>query len=298
MPHSTETIIVAELRYLKVGEHRMAAYPFNEDTSGIPLVFIHGITSSPNFWRFGQTEYIRQHRRWYSLTLPGHNPAVFPAGFYKGALTGEMIAQVTANAIEQLTGGQPAIVAGHSTGGFAALAVAATRPELVAGVISISGFAKGYWTGALRVLQLFARYRAEALFRANFRLLNTSSQVYWQALRVYAADVRALYSDPALVQVLPHLFADAQKLSIDSMLAYFRHMPDIDITSWLSRIHVPTLVVAGDRDPIVPHNQAGIIANQIPNSELQLLRGCGHVPMSERRDEYHALITDWVKQYA
>jgi pimeloyl-ACP methyl ester carboxylesterase len=291
---------MAETRYLKVGEHRMAALSFNEALSGTPLVFLHGITSSPAFWVFGQTSYVKECRRWYSLSLPGHYPAAFPNGFHKAALTAELIADVTAAAIRQLTEGEPAIIAGHSTGAFAALAVAARAPELATGVISVSGFARGYWTGALRLLQVFARHGGvigETLFKANFQFLRASPQGFWQAMRLYAADANALYSDPALPSTMQLLYDDLQGLSPDAMLAYFRCMPDIDISAWLPAITAQTLVITGDRDPIVQPEQSRKIARLIPNSQLHLLKGAGHVPMAERREEYHRLITAWLQVF-
>lgn len=51
---------------------------------------------------------------------------------------------------------------------------------------------------------------------------------------------------------------------------------------WLHRIHQPTLVISGDRDPIVPPVNARILARRIPNAELDLVHGAGHLFLAEQ----------------
>jgi pimeloyl-ACP methyl ester carboxylesterase len=72
-------------------------------------------------------------------------------------------------------------------------------------------------------------------------------------------------------------------------------MPGIDITDWLPKISAPTLVIAGTKDPIVPPAQAELIAKHVPNSQLVMLEGSGHVPMFERPEEYIQAVTRWLE---
>jgi poly(3-hydroxyalkanoate) depolymerase len=46
---------------------------------------------------------------------------------------------------------------------------------------------------------------------------------------------------------------------------------------WLSRLAMPTLVVQGDADPLVATVNARWLARRIPNAELHLVRGGGHL---------------------
>ncbi len=48
---------------------------------------------------------------------------------------------------------------------------------------------------------------------------------------------------------------------------------------WLHLLKQPTLVLAGDEDPIVPPINAKILANQIPHSSLHIFKGGGHLFM-------------------
>jgi 3-oxoadipate enol-lactonase len=58
-----------------------------------------------------------------------------------------------------------------------------------------------------------------------------------------------------------------------------------DARSWLPQLRVPTLVIAGSADPVVPLAHARACAEAIPGAELLVVDGGGHVPTVERRPE-------------
>lgn len=55
-----------------------------------------------------------------------------------------------------------------------------------------------------------------------------------------------------------------------------------DVTADLKRVAQPTLVLHGEIDRIVPLESARTLAATLPDSELQILDGCGHVPTLSR----------------
>ena len=285
-------------RELHIAGHKIAVLPFNRDKGGTPAVFFHGVLSSIGYWSAGQTPIYRDRFRWYSVSLPGHYPATLPPGYRREELTAQSIAQVLAGAVRELVGERPVILAGVSAGGFAALAVAAHAPEIARGVICISGFAQGRWTGVLGRMQRLARGGSlgRLLFKANLRLLTASRGIFRQGLAMYAADPDALYADPDLEPTLDLLYPDVRRMDPRAMWAYFYQMPDVDIRDILPRIQAPVLVLAGDSDPIVPTAQAQLIAQTVPNADLVLIKGAGHVLGAERPEAYHRAITEWTQR--
>lgn len=283
---------------IPVGNHTMSALLYNRDKSGVPVVFIHGITSSIYFWEHGQTPYVRDNLQWYALSLPGHYPAAFPADVGPADLTAERVTEITAQALKKLVGDRPAVIIGHSTGGFMALSLAAHYPEQVAAVASISGFSQGTWTGALGVYQRLARWGAigEVLFKRGFSLIGLNRWVFRQALRAYAVDIPALYAAPTLEGTLDNIFPPAQQLDLDAMRIWFQQAPHIDIKQKLDRIDVPVLLIVGDQDPIVPPAQTHDAHARIAGSECVVFEGCGHLPMAERADAYNAALTEWLQR--
>jgi poly(3-hydroxyoctanoate) depolymerase len=63
---------------------------------------------------------------------------------------------------------------------------------------------------------------------------------------------------------------------------------------WLGRIATPTLVLAGDRDPIVPSRNARLLARRIRGARLELVHGAGHLLLLDRPQHCAALIADFL----
>ena len=63
---------------------------------------------------------------------------------------------------------------------------------------------------------------------------------------------------------------------------------------WLGRIAAPTLVLAGDRDPIVPARNARILARRIPSARLELVHGAGHLLLLDQAEHCAALIAAFI----
>ena len=289
---------MTSLKEINVNGHKLVAAEFNTNINSIPIIFIHGITASINYWEPLQVPIIKDKYHWYSLSLPGHYPATFPSGFKKEDMTAEMVSQILMEAIKELVGDQSFILAGHSTGGFAALQIAANFPENIAGIICISGFARGKWTGTLGLQQFFARAGmvGRAIFRINIKILAASRFVYNIAAGFYTKDRKAFYSYPGFESILDIVHRDTKELNPVSLIPYFNRLPDIDISNALPKISAPTLVLAGKNDPVMPHDQPPLIAEKMPNSQLSLIQGCGHLPMFERPDEYNRIITEWIEK--
>jgi poly(3-hydroxyoctanoate) depolymerase len=65
---------------------------------------------------------------------------------------------------------------------------------------------------------------------------------------------------------------------------------------WLRTLHQPTLVLAGDDDPIVPVVNARILARLIPDAQLHVLRRAGHLVLLERPAEAARLVAAFLAE--
>ncbi len=63
---------------------------------------------------------------------------------------------------------------------------------------------------------------------------------------------------------------------------------------WLGRIATPTLVLAGDRDPIVPPRNARILARRIPAAQLELVEGAGHLLLFDQAEHCAAVVAGFL----
>jgi poly(3-hydroxyalkanoate) depolymerase len=64
---------------------------------------------------------------------------------------------------------------------------------------------------------------------------------------------------------------------------------------WLCRLRQPTLVLAGDDDPIVPLLNGWLLNRFIPDARLHVVAGGGHLFLLERPDEIAAIVTGFLR---
>lgn len=66
----------------------------------------------------------------------------------------------------------------------------------------------------------------------------------------------------------------------------------------LGDVRMPTLVVTGDNDRIVPTKQSVLLASKLPNARLVVIPNCGHVPQEECPDAFLEAMNDFVLSIA
>lgn len=68
------------------------------------------------------------------------------------------------------------------------------------------------------------------------------------------------------------------------------------VSANLAAIVIPTLVIHGTADAIVPTDTARRIASEIKNAELHIIEGAGHVPTVTRPDVVTDIIEHWLER--
>jgi pimeloyl-ACP methyl ester carboxylesterase len=63
----------------------------------------------------------------------------------------------------------------------------------------------------------------------------------------------------------------------------------------LARVTMPTLVVAGDRDDVVPLSESIALYRALPHAQLAVLPGIGHGAPTRGAAQFNALVMDVVK---
>lgn len=67
---------------------------------------------------------------------------------------------------------------------------------------------------------------------------------------------------------------------------------------WLHRIDVPTQIVWGEEDKVLPLAYGVALKDRIPGATLKTIAACGHLPQSERPDEFVAAISEFIRRTA
>jgi pimeloyl-ACP methyl ester carboxylesterase len=168
------------------------------------------------------------------------------------------------------------IVVGHSLGGAVAIEHALEAPPRLKGIVLLA-------TGArLRVhpmiLQLFEQVKA------------SGQKIPPLPPGLYEQD-----ADPALVEKASK---DRELTPIDTGGADWRAADSFDRMSDLGDVRVPALIVAGTNDALTPAKYAEFMHTQLPNSELHVMEGAGHMLVMERVAEVAGWIAGFVERLA
>jgi pimeloyl-ACP methyl ester carboxylesterase len=79
--------------------------------------------------------------------------------------------------------------------------------------------------------------------------------------------------------------------AVKSMKAFSR----TDLSGKLSRIHVPALVVIGDKDRSSAAKQASVFVQELENVRLCVVKHAGHSPMCENPAAFNRLLVDFLR---
>lgn len=73
---------------------------------------------------------------------------------------------------------------------------------------------------------------------------------------------------------------------------------DPQLSKWLHRIDVPTFILWGDSDRIIPPQYADALHAAIAGSTVKILSQCGHIPTVEKPDEFVGAIAAFIEKVA
>lgn len=73
-------------------------------------------------------------------------------------------------------------------------------------------------------------------------------------------------------------------------LAWEPRLYDPHLHKWLHRIKVPTQIVWGEDDKVLPSGYAKELARLIPGARVDLIARCGHLPQTEKPQEFLRLL--------
>jgi pimeloyl-ACP methyl ester carboxylesterase len=90
---------------------------------------------------------------------------------------------------------------------------------------------------------------------------------------------------------------EARRLSPMELLRRLRDVLEADYLGALERLRVPTLVIHGARDAVVPLGYARDVARRIPGARLEVLREASHLPYMSHAQAFNAFTGDFLLQH-
>ncbi|MCC9193582.1 alpha/beta hydrolase [Arthrobacter sp. zg-Y916] len=234
--------------------------------------------------------------------LPAHRVIVpdLP-GFGQGAvLPGTHDAQAYADFVRESFGslglGPHTVLLGHSFGSIIAARLAAGSPELISELILVNPICEPALEGPKGITSKIAElyYLAAAKLPEGPGHALLTNPLIVRAMSVLMAKTRV----PGLRRWI-HAQHDAYFSAFASravVLEAFRSSISETVRDSAARLAMPVLLIAADRDDLgsVPAQQR--LASLIPDAELEIIEGAGHLVHYEAPDTAAALITDFLKR--
>jgi 3-oxoadipate enol-lactonase len=246
-----------------------------EAGNGPPVVLIHGLGWDSSLWFPTVAELAPAHRV-IAADTRGHGETDKPDGPYSITQFAEDWA-----ALLDLLGVRNAVVVGLSQGGMIAQALALTRPDLV---------------GSLVLAATSCRSHPDSRANMETRIVALAEAGPEAAARVAADSIFSRAWRETHAQEFARFLHWRCLAPVAPLTAAMRSVYGYDLSDELPRIAVPTLVVAGDADTLIPPVASQQIATLIPHAELQLLPGVGHIIPVEAPDAFSHLLRKFLQR--
>lgn len=234
---------------------------FYEDFGqGIPVMLVHG--------------YPLDHTCWYPVVEGLKNEARFILPDLRGfgqspeaneILTMRLLAEDLRALIDRL-GLEQVILVGHSMGGYVALTFAHAYPSYLSGLGLVATQAD-----------------ADSPERRQARLV-TAREAKRRGIAYIANGMSGkLTHDP---DIQAHLREMIMKNRISAVINALKGMAErSDANPWLGAIRVPTVLITGGQDQLIPPQKSQTMAQMLNKGWLVEIPDAGHVPMLERPEQ-------------
>ena len=273
------TVDGVETQYLEAG-------------AGPVLLMLHGHEQNAASWRRVMPALARD-RRVIAVSLPGHGGTAPPVDGYAPS---RHLAPLIADFLDALGIG-PVDVVGHSVGGAVALHLALADPTRLRTLTLVASAGLGRGVNPLIALDTLPGLGEFAI------MLSRLPGGHLQRTMLSAA---MLFAQPWRVPA--DFFAEAHALGrragqLEASTALARAMFDASGQRevLLDRLHtltVPSLVIWGAWDLVLPAHQGRAAVERLPHGRLALFAGCGHMPHVEQPDRFVAELRRLLDQSA
>ncbi len=233
---------------------------------GNPLIVIHGGANGAAAWLKNVAELAKS----YTVYLPD-----LPGFGYSQPMEGNCYIPELVEFVDEFAhalGLEKFHLMGHSLGGGIALSYALKFPHKIMKLVLVSSMGMG------REIALWVRFLSHsAVIHSIGRMtIGILRGVKWVAEKLFAGVEFVLPFSRASI----HLGSSMTTLKEQTMVSVHR----------LTEIMVPTLVVWGAKDPIVPVKHAYAAGKLIPGCQVKVFKDCGHSVYRQKILEFSLLL--------
>jgi pimeloyl-ACP methyl ester carboxylesterase len=248
--------------------------------TGLPVILLHGLAASRFDWQSLSEALARAGYCAYALDLLGHGDSPQPGD--PACYTAELSLEWLVRWLDEQDLAEPAVLIGHSLGGYLSLSLALARPHKFRGMILINPL-----------------YRLDQL-SPFMRMLNRRPALGSRLLRgipLRIIDLVLGWDPTPANRFSPEA---RQQIAIDYKRASpnILHIPSTvaDLTSRLPELDLPALVIWGDRDLTLRPASFEYLVDRLPGAVGTPVHGAGHQPHIGQPDLVNQLVIGFLAE--
>jgi len=246
---------------------------YTDEGEGPPLLFVHGFPLNRATWS-KQVAFFKAKHRVIAPDLRGLGESASSTG----PVSMDRFAGDLYTLLQRLATG-PVVLIGHSMGGYVALAFAKTYPDALRGLVLVGTKAGRDTPEAAATRRVTAgKVKAEGV----------SVVVDAMAPKMLSPGNK----DAATAASVHGFMAPSRPEGVIGALLGMADRPDA--AAWLEQIRIPTLVITGEDDTIIPPGESAALVRSIPGAEFKAIPKAGHLVAFEQADAFNAALDDWL----
>jgi pimeloyl-ACP methyl ester carboxylesterase len=262
--------------------------------SQVHVFLLHGFGGSIGHWRQNIAE-LAKHHNVHALDLLGFGASDKPVTPYTIQLWAEQVYEFWTTFVKV-----PVVLVGNSIGAVTCLSLAATYPEMVRGVAMISLPHTAQSTEKTSALLRLFHKIIQSIFTSPFFLEPLFHLLRQPWVVKHWASLAYTCKEAITDELLEILIAPAREHgAAKAFCAIFQGMfsPQFfpNIQAILSNLKLPSLMVWGKKDRMVPVNLAQQCLNYNSAAQLILLENAGHCAHDECPDQVNQEILNWIQ---
>jgi pimeloyl-ACP methyl ester carboxylesterase len=272
-----------EERHIDVEGHRVRYLTAGE---GPPLVLLHGVGTSSGEWSWVLPDLARNNLV-YAIDLPGYDGSYEPPD-YSPAYTASFVSSFL-----DAVGVERAVVVGNSFGGLVALHLALSEPARVSALVLSDSAGLGQAVNPL-LAALSSPGGGELATALAKTPPGAAQRAFRRALLMFARPWQIplkWVKDQYKLAQLPN-FTDATLGSIRTVVGPMGQREVL--LDRLLQLQMPTLIVWGIEDRVLPYSQAKEAIALVQDGSLELIPNCGHLPHVEQPKQFVSNIDEFL----
>jgi pimeloyl-ACP methyl ester carboxylesterase len=243
--------------------------------AGQPLLFLHGLGSSIKDWE-SQFNFFAKNHQVIAVDLRGHGKSDKPKGHYSVPLFSNDVIQFIQTVIKQ-----PIHLVGHSLGGMVAFQLAIDHPDLLKSLTIINSGPSVVFPSMVGRVRFLLRLLSVRLFGMH---------------QISHALAKMLFPNPQQSELRTQFIHRWMENDPHAYLNSLHAFHDWDVTTKLSTIQCPTLIMGSDHD-YTPIAYKNFYMQLIPNAEFAMINNSYHMANLDQPDQVNHALSNFLKKH-